>query len=124
MDDSLVHEVAELRARIEEVDDFAGSLLAALFAVLPALLKGHPQAAAVEALLRDQAERFAELTQHPERESADMGTAGSYEAGKVLYGVLAVSGTWPGVEPAKHANATLERVRAARPAPSAKRRHR
>ena len=70
--ESLRREVAELRRKIDATDDWANGIQHVLVAVLPFLLRGHPDAGKVESLLRHHSERFQALTAHPERvESPD-----------------------------------------------------
>lgn len=94
--ESLQREVAELRRQIDEVDDWANGIQHVLVAVLPFLLRGHPEAGKVEGLLRRHSDRFEELTAHPGRAEGDE-TVHLHEAGKMLYWQLAVLGVWPGV---------------------------
>ncbi len=92
----LRQEVAVLRQQIDEVDDWANGIQHALIAVLPFLLRGHPEVSKVEGLLRSRSERYAELLAHPERAEGDE-TALLHEAPKMLYWQLAVLGVWPGI---------------------------
>ena len=101
--ESLRREVAELRRKIDATDDWANGIQHVLVAVLPFLLRGHPDAGKVESLLRHHSERFQALTAHPERVESPDETAALHEAGKMLYWQLAVLGVWPGVDPAEAA---------------------
>ena len=106
----LRQEVAELRGQIDEVDNWASGIQQVLVAVLPFLLRGHPEAGKVAGLLRHHSERFEELQNHPERAENEDETAGLYEAGKMLYWQLAILGAWPGIDPAQAAQQSLARV--------------
>lgn len=88
-------EIAELRAKIEELDDWANGIHMALVDVLPFLLRGHPEAAKVEGLLKASAQRYEELLAHPERAEDAHEKATLYESRKNLYRQLALLGAWP-----------------------------
>lgn len=110
-------EVARLRARIEEADDWAHGIQTVLALVLPALLRGHPEAGKVQALLQMEDDRYEELQKHPDRAEPNE-TAAQHEAGKMLHRLLALGGVWPNVD---HQQAVRESLRRARSVPPEKR---
>lgn len=107
--ESLRQEVAALRQQISETDDWANGIHKTLSAVLPFLLRGHPEASKVEGLLRYHSERYDELLANPQRAENSDETAALYEEGKMLYRQLAILGVWPGIDPATFAQQTLAR---------------
>lgn len=105
-EEALRREIAELRQRIEEVDSWANGLHNALSAVLPFLLRGHPEAGKVAGLLRSASERYDLLSARPELAESPEELVG-LEASKMLYRQLAILGVWPGVDPAEAAQRSL-----------------
>jgi hypothetical protein len=96
----LREEVAQLRARVEQVDDWAAGVLAALRDVLLPLLKAQPDIARqVEPIWRQAAENFDLLNAGgtlPEEE--DMSQE-HFEPAKMLYRQFSRLEVWPGREP-------------------------
>lgn len=115
--ESLRQEISELRTKLAELDDWTNGIQMALVAVLPFLLRGHPEAAKAQDVLQAADQRYEELLAHPERaESADE-TATLYESRKMLNRLLALTGVWPGVAPMDAAQA-LQKARQPRAARS------
>ncbi|WP_156816078.1 hypothetical protein [Brachymonas chironomi] len=108
-EEKLRQEIAALRAEIDEVDNWASGLLMALVEVLPALLRGHPQAGQVADLLQADAERFEELRKQS-RKRRDGETAALYEPRKMLYHLLAIQGVWPNVTAQQAAQNSIRRT--------------
>jgi len=107
--DSLRQEIAVLRRQVDETDDWANGIQQVLVAVLPFLLRGHPEVEKVEGLLRHYADRYEELLAHPERAEDRHDTPEKQEAGKMLYWQLAVLGVWPGISAEQAARNVMER---------------
>lgn len=96
----LREEVAQLRARVEQVDDWAAGVLAALQDVLLPLLKAQPDIARqVEPIWRQAAENFDLLNAGSTLpEETDMPQE-HFEPAKMLYRQLSRFGVWPGRGP-------------------------
>lgn len=111
----LRQEIAALRQKVSETDDWASGIQQALIAVLPFLLRGHPDVGKIEGVLRHYSERYDELLADPLQAETPDATAGVYEAGAALYRQLAILGVWPGIDPAAAAQQTLARQAVALP---------
>ena len=95
MSNALQSEIDALRAELKQTDDWATGVFLTLDQLLPFLLRGHPEIAKIERLLKRSERRFEELVEHPERaEDADE-TAEKYEAAKMLYRSFQLQGVWP-----------------------------
>lgn len=103
--------VAPLRQELDQLDDWANGVFAALTDVLPLLLRKHPDIAAdLEPMWRHASERWQRL-QQPQAQADDFHeTEHLLEARKMLYRQLAVLGAWPGVDAQDAARAALERA--------------
>lgn len=104
-------EIAELRTRLEETDDYAQGVYKLLATVLPFLLQGHPEAEKIGGLLKSAADQHEALLKNPSLAVQGEPTAGTYEPSKMLYQLLALMGVWPGVDPGETAKASIERHR-------------
>jgi hypothetical protein len=94
MTNDLQSQIDALRAELKTTDDWATGIFLTLEQLLPFLLRGHPELAKIEQLLKHSEQRFEELSQHPERaEDADE-TPEKYEASKMLYRQMALLGVW------------------------------
>lgn len=101
--------VERLREELTATDEWANGVQHLLLAVLPFLLRGHPEAGKVRDLLASATARYEELLAHPHR--ASPGEAlGRYEAKKIAYRTLALLGVWPGVDPRQAAGESLRRA--------------
>lgn len=93
-------EVAQLRARVEQADDWAGGLLDALQGVLLPLLKAHPDIARqVEPLWQQAAERFDLLQAGRQLPAEEDMPQEHFEPAKILYRQLSRVGVWRGHRP-------------------------
>lgn len=108
---ALRQEIAELRARVEAVDDWAAGVHQVLVDVLPFLLRGHPEVEQVHQLLKKADLRYEELKDNPEKSEGAGDVAGLYEPAKMLNRLFGVLGVWPGVEPQQAACGSLGRAR-------------
>lgn len=99
-DEALRAEVERLRARIEEVDNWANGVFAVLQDVLLPLLKAQPELARhLEPRWRSAAEDYERLRAGGSLpEEADMPLE-QLEPAKMLYRQLTHSGAWPAREP-------------------------
>lgn len=103
--------VAPLRQEIDQVDDWANGVFAALEDVLLPLLKERPDLARkVQPLWRLAAQRHEQLGRSPGQADDFHETAHLLEARKMLYWRFATAGVWEGVDPQKAALQTLERA--------------
>jgi len=105
---ALRQEVAALRAQVAATDDWANGIHQALVAVLPFLLRGHPQAGVVQRLLASHDQRYELLLDQPALAEPDE-TAGQHESPMMLHRQLGHLGVWPGVDSALAARQTVER---------------
>lgn len=105
-EEALRQEIAELRQRIEEVDDWANGLHNVLSEVLPFLLRGHPEVDKVATLLRTSTERYDVLAARPELAEFPEELR-TLEASRMLYRKLSILGVWPGVDPAEAVRQSL-----------------
>lgn len=103
---ALRQELVRLRAEIDAVDDWSNGVFMLLIEVLPQLLRDHPNASKVRDSLKRSAERYDLLLAHPEH-AEDGGPAGLYEARKMAYRLLALTGVFPGVDPGQVAKETI-----------------
>lgn len=94
MTNDLQSQIDALRAELKQADDWATGIFYILDQILPPLLRGHPEMAAIECALKQCEQRFEELTSCPERAEDSDETSGKYEAGKMLYRTLAGRGVW------------------------------
>lgn len=108
---ALRQEIAELRARIEAVDDWAAGVHKVLADVLPFLLRGHPEVEKVHQLLQQADQRYEELTAAPAGAEGPGENAGLYEPAKMLNRLFGLLGVWPGVDPQQAARESVERAR-------------
>ena len=100
MSDELREEVAQLRAELDRLDDWANGVFAALSDALLPLLKANPQTAAYLApIWRSAAERFDEVQTEPGQAGDFHETAELLEARKMLYRQFAILGVWPPHDP-------------------------
>jgi hypothetical protein len=95
--ENLKEEIAELRSQIallkqeiDSVDDWANGIQLSLIALLPFLLRGHPEVSRAEMTLRGLRDRYLALTDRPSRDEP----AARYEAAKMLYEELSLLGAW------------------------------
>ena len=94
--EQLRQEVAQLRAEIDKVDDWANGVLHALIDVLPLLLKKHPDVAATVApMWKNAARKFSEVTMKTGQAESFSETADLLEPKKMLYEMFALLGVWP-----------------------------
>lgn len=98
-----------LHGQIDATDEWATSVFLLLEQILPFLLRGHPDIAKIQQLLKHSEERFEALEVHPEQ-AQDGETASRYEAAKIMYRQLALLGVWPDVDPLAAARQTLEKA--------------
>jgi hypothetical protein len=96
-------QLTRLQQQIEETDQWATGVFLALQAVLPFLLRDHPQVNKMQALLAGMDRRYEELLAHPECAENKDETAGNYEAPKMLYRQLALLRVWPDLDPKQEA---------------------
>lgn len=94
MNDRLSNEIETLRAQIETNDKWAYSLYLALEAILPFLLRGHPNAGAIRQRLEQIANHYEALEAHPET-AIDGDCSDLHQAGKMLFHRLSMLGVWP-----------------------------
>lgn len=93
--------------KIDAVDDWAQGIYLLLEQILPPLLRGHPEAEQIQALLQRLDDRYETLLAHPHRAEEDE-TAGQYEPGKMLHRHLAMLGVWPNIETGDAGQQTIE----------------
>lgn len=87
--------VAPLRQKMDELDDWANGVFAALADVLPPLLKSQPEIARyLEPMWRDASERYDRIGSIDQADDFDE-TQELLEARKVLYRQLALLKAWP-----------------------------
>lgn len=101
--EKLKQEIAELRQKLHETDDWACGVYNALEKVLPFLLRGHPEVEKVAQLLKSAGDHYEN---NPHAQDRNM-----KEPMKMLYQQLAMLGVWPGVDPHETAKSSLERHR-------------
>ncbi len=93
----LRQEIAQLRAEINKVDDWANGVFSVLQEVLPLLLRKNPDIAAIlEDSWRAAAERF-DLITPPDEQQVDLAQPATWEflePKKILYRQLDVLGVW------------------------------
>ena len=111
---ALRQELAELRVKMDKVDDWAAGVQKVLLDVLPILLRGHPEVAKVQAVLKQADARYEELTANPLDGGWPGENAGLYDPGKMLHRALGVLGVWPDVDPLEAAQAAIDRSSPAR----------
>jgi len=88
--------VAPLRQELDQVDDWANGVFAALLDVVLALLKSQPELANdLAPLWRFASERYDHLEQSPPQADDIQETQHLLEARKMLYRQLAALGAWP-----------------------------
>ncbi|MEO1820070.1 hypothetical protein [Pseudomonas sp.] len=107
----LRQELADLRLKMDQVDDWAAGLQKVLLEVLPVLLRGHPEVAKVQAVLKAADIRYEELSENPLDAEWPGESAGLYEPSKMLHRVMGTLGVWPDVDPLESAQAAIERAR-------------
>ena len=96
-DEELRQEVAQLRAELDRLDDWANGVLMALSDALLPLLKANPEAARyLEPLWRSAAERFEQLEAERGQAGQFAETAELLEAKTILYRQLRTLGAWRG----------------------------
>lgn len=95
MTNDLQSQIDALRAELKSTDDWASGVFLTLEQILPFLLRGHPEIAKIEQLLKRSEQRFEELCAYPERAEDGDETAEKYEAAKMLYRQMALLGVWP-----------------------------
>ena len=105
-DPAVQEELRQLRQQLQEAEDWATGVHRALEAVLPFLLRGHPQATQAQAVLASMDRRFEELRRHPDRAEPDERPT-LHEPGKMLYRQLALLGVWPDIDPREEAQRVL-----------------
>lgn len=104
---ALRQEIAELRVRIEQVDDWAAGVHQLLLDVLPHLLRGHPSVEKVRAALQRSDDRYEQLIADPAGEE----TPELYEPAKMMNRLFGTLGVWPGVDPLDSAQEAIDRAR-------------
>lgn len=87
---ALREQIALLKQEIDSVDDWANGIQLSLIALLPFLLRGHPEANKAETTLRGLRDRYLALVNRPSRDEP----AERYEAAKMLYEELSLLGAW------------------------------
>lgn len=91
----LRQEIAELRAEIDRVDEWANGLFLALVEVLPLLLKQHPEVVErLEPMWRRAADRYTARQANPAQHVDEEGPIGLLEPRKMLYRQLDTLGVW------------------------------
>lgn len=94
--EQLRQEVAQLRAEIDRVDDWANGLLHVLIDVLPLLLKQHPDVAAkIAPMWEGAARKFYSVTTETGQAESFSETVELLESKKMLYETFALLGVWP-----------------------------
>lgn len=106
---SLREELDRLHARVEELEDWSYGLLVGVLAVLPPLLRGHPQVEQAHQVLQKADARYEELLLHPERAEDPQETPARLEPQKMLNRLLGAVGVWPGVDPQELARTAIAR---------------
>lgn len=92
--------VAPLRQELDQLDDWANGVFAALEDVLIPLLKAQPDIARkVQPLWELAAQRYEQLEQSQGQADDFHETAELLQARKMLYRRLALLGLWQGVDP-------------------------
>lgn len=103
--------VTPLRRELDELDDWANGVFAALQDVLIPLLKAQPDLArTLQPLWQLAAQRHERLEQETGQAEGFHETAALLEARKMLYRQLALLGLWPGVDAQEAARQTLARA--------------
>lgn len=96
MSEELRKEVAQLRAEVDRLDDWANGVFVALGEALLPLLKAHPESAAyLEPLWRHAAERYEQVLSMPGQAGDFHETAELLEPRKMLYRQYSLLGAWP-----------------------------
>lgn len=108
---ALRQEIAELRAKIEAVDDWAAGVHRVLLDVLPHLLRGHPEVEKVHQAMLFSDQQYEALTANPASSEGSGLTAGLYEPSKILNRMFAGLGVWPGVDAQQAARESIDRAR-------------
>ena len=111
MTNDLQRQIDALRAELNAIDDWAAGVFLLLEQLAPFLLRGHPEIAKIERLLKCSEQRFEELSAHPERAEDSDETAEKYEAANIMYRQLALLGVWPDVDPGETARQALAQYR-------------
>lgn len=104
-------EIADLKKVIEANDDFSSGILSALFAILPFLVRDHPDAMKIRDILLASAQRYEELSLNPDALEELEPNRGVYEAQKMLYGKLAQLGSFGEEERQKVLSAYEQKIK-------------
>lgn len=100
MSDELREEVAQLRAELDRLDDWANGVFVALSEALYPLLKANPEAAAhLAPLWSKAADRYERVQSEPGQAEDFHETAELLEARKLLYRQFATLRLWPQPDP-------------------------
>lgn len=113
---ALRREVEQLRKDLDAAEDWATGIQQLLIAVLPFLLRDHPNAEKVRDLLRPKAERYEAQAEKSLR-GKHKSNWRQLEPQKMAYRLFEILGVWPGVDSVQAAEASLARAQARRRPP-------
>jgi len=92
----LRQEVAQLRAEVDRVDEWANGLFCVLLDALPLLLRRQPEVASrLAPMWRTASERFDEVSTATGQDDSFEETLERLESRKILYRTMALLKIWP-----------------------------